>query len=223
MKLVYPEWEKQIVWENGRYPVVALENRACHFRIVQELSEAAAGGDTRFVLSEGEHLLDMGRKAAFVPSPWSMDFSGRAVMTAFYSRIKKETQRPEIWAAAQETSAAVSRMAELLEESFPFPLAYDAEPDLSALMKAIHLQPEKEEGALAERMLAWMELCTELLGTACFFFCGFRGFMPEEELRGLYHTAFLKEYHFVLIENTCPAILQEEDVFTIDEDLCQIF
>ena len=60
MKLVYPEWEKQIVWENGRYPVVALENRACHFRIVQELSEAAAGGDTRFVLSEGEHLLDMG-------------------------------------------------------------------------------------------------------------------------------------------------------------------
>lgn len=89
MKLVYPEWEKQIVWENGRYPVVALENRACHFRIVQELSEAAAGGDTRFVLSEGEHLLDMGRKAAFVPSPWSMDFSGRAVMTAFYSRVKK--------------------------------------------------------------------------------------------------------------------------------------
>lgn len=90
MKLVYPEWEKQIVWENGRYPVVALENRACHFRIVQELSEAAAGGDTRFVLSEGEHLLDMGRKAAFVPSPWSMDFSGRAVMTAFYSRVKKK-------------------------------------------------------------------------------------------------------------------------------------
>lgn len=223
MKLVYPEWEKALTWEGGRFPVVVLENRACHYRIVQELGEAAAGGKTRFVLSEGEEILDFSRQAAFLPSPWSMDFSGRALMTAFYNRIRKDLRQAALYGAAQEAAAAVARLAEAAGENFSFPVTCDEEPELSALLKAVHLRPEAEEGPLPDRMLAYMELSAELLGTACFLFCGFRGFLEREELRALYQTAFLKKFRFVLIENYCPDIVEEEDCFIVDKDLCQIF
>lgn len=223
MKLVYPEWEKALTWEGGRFPLVVLENRRCHFRTVQALSEAVSGGDSRFVLSEGEQILDMAKKAAFLPSPWSMDFNSRALMTAFYSRVKQELRDEARCGMAQETAASVARLAEDIDEALPFAVTYDAEPDMTALLKTLHLRPEAAEGALPERMLAYMELSTELLGTACFLFCGFRGFLEREELRGLYHTAFLKKFHLVLIENYCPDIVEEEDRFIIDEDFCQIF
>lgn len=223
MKLTHPDWEKQMTWEDGRFPLVILENRACHYAVVQELYAEVRGGRGRFVLSEGERLLDAVKSLEVLVSPWDMDFSGRKVMTAFYARLKQALQDGERLAAAQEAVSSAERCAELLGDAFTLPTAYDNAADALVLMKAIHLRPEPPEGSLAEQMLSYMEFCTELLGTACFVFCGFRRFLPEEELHGLYHTAFLKKLHFLLLENTAPGIVEEEEPFIIDEDLCQIF
>lgn len=223
MKLVYPEWEKQLRWEGGRFPLVVLEEPTYHFEIVQELYDGAHGGESRFVLSEGETILDLSRKLAVVPSPWSMDRGSRPLMTALYGRLKKDLAGPELFRTAQEAAAAVARYAGQAGESFAFPLTCDDSPDLLAFLKAVHLRPEEAEGPLAERMLAYMELCTDLLGTACFVFCGFRGYLPESDLRGLYQTAFLKKFHFLLIESHADRIVEEEDRFIVDSDLCQIF
>lgn len=223
MKLVYPEWEKPLVWRDGRFPLVVLEEPDYHFRIVQELCGAAAGAETRFVLSEGERLLDPARALEVVPSPWSLVWDSRRIMTALYGRLKKECLRPELLGPAQEASAAAARLAGRAGDCFSFPVVYEAGGDPLALMKAIHLRPEPEEGPLAERMLAYMTLCTDLLGTACFAFCGFRSCLAEDALRELYRTAFLKHFHFFLLEPACRRIIEAEDGFTVDSDLCQIF
>ena len=223
MKLVHPEWEKQLEWKDGRFPLIVLENRAYHYRMVQALHDQIGGVNGGFVLSEGERILDMSRAAEFIPSPWSMDFSGRKVMSAFYAQIKRIGAEEDLFIPAREADAAIQRYADLVSASLSIPVTWDLDTDMAEIMKAIHLKPEEETETLPGRMLAYMELCTELLGKTCFLFCGFRGFLAEEELRELYKTAFLKKFHLLLIENVGGHIMEEEDVFTVDEDLCQIF
>lgn len=223
MKLVYPDWEKQLVWKDGRFPLVVLENPEYYFRTAEALYLASKGADSRFVLSDGEHLLEPARFLVTVPSPWSMEWDSRRLMTAFYGRIRKAWNRPELLEASREAQAAAARCAEAAAELFSFPLTYEAESDPLVPLKAVRLRPEPEEGPLAERMLSYMDLCTELLGTACFCFCGFRHFLAREALEELYRTAFLKQFCFFLLESSAGYILKEEDGLIVDQDLCQIF
>lgn len=51
--------------------------------------------------------------------------------------------------------------------------------------------------------------------------CG--GRPAEDALRALYRTAFLKHFHFFLLEPSCHRIIEAEERFTVDRDLCQIF
>lgn len=223
MKLVHPEWEKQLEWKDGRFPLVVLENRTYHYQMAQALHDQILGAAGDFVLSEGESILDLGKLAEFIPSPWSMDFASRKIMTAFYTKAKRLGTGEDLFTPLREAEAAIQRYADSLDGAFPIPVVWDMDVDMVSLIKAIHLRPEDEAQTLAERMLAYMELCTELMGTACFIFCGFRGFLEEADLHALYHAAFLKKLRFLLIEQSCSHIMEEEDPFTVDEDLCQIF
>lgn len=223
MKLVYPDWEKQLIWKDGRFPLAVLENPDCYFRIAEELYLASNGADSRFVLSDEGRLLDLSRSLVTVPSPWSMVWDSRKLMTALYSRLKKEWVLPELLGASREAAAAASRCAEAASDLFSFPLIYDEEGDPMAPLKAVRLRPEPEEGPLAERMLSYMNLCTDLLGTECFAFCSFRGFLSRESLQELYRTASLNQFRFFLLESRADYILEEENPLTIDRDLCQIF
>ena len=153
MKLVYPGWETPLVWRDGRFPLVVLEEPDYHFRIVQELCAAAGGADTAFVLSEGERLLDPARSLEVVPSPWSLVWDSRRIMTALYGRLKKECLRPELLGPAQEAAAAAARLAGRAGDCFSFPVVSEAGGDPMALLKALRLRPEPEEGPLAEQML----------------------------------------------------------------------
>lgn len=223
MKLVHPEWEKQLEWKDGRFPLVVLENNGYHYRMVQALHDQISGDRGLFVLSEGERLLDMSRAAEFIPSPWSMDFANRKLMTAFFGKVRQIGEEEGLFGAGREADAAIQRYADQVGDALSVNLTWDIAADMVAIMKAIHLKPAEETDTLAGQMLAYMELCTELLGTSCFIFTGFRGFLEEEELRELYRTAWVKKLHFLLIEPTRGHIIDEEDVFTIDRDLCQIF
>lgn len=158
MKLVYPGWETPLVWRDGRFPLVVLEEPDYHFRIVQELCAAAGGADTAFVLSEGERLLDPARSLEVVLSPWSLVWDSRRIMTALYGRLKKECLRPELLGPAQEAAAAAARLAGRAGDCFSFPVVSEAGGDPMALLKALRLRPEPEEGPLAEQMLAYMTL-----------------------------------------------------------------
>lgn len=222
MKLVYPGWETPLVWRDGRFPLVVLEEPDYHFRIVQELCAAAGGADTAFVPSEGERLLDPARSLEVVPSPWSLVWDSRRIMTALYGRLKRN--------ASGRSCSDRRRRRPPRRPGWPDGRGLLLLPGGQRGRRGPHGSAEGAPpasgaggGPLAEQMLAYMTLCTDLLGTACFVFCGFRSCLAEDALRALYRTAFLKHFHFFLLEPSCHRIIEAEERFTVDRDLCQIF
>ena len=58
MKLVHPEWEKQIVFDFKRVPLVSIENSTYYYQVVEELYQQTEGKEGAFVLSDDGEILD---------------------------------------------------------------------------------------------------------------------------------------------------------------------
>ena len=102
-------------------------------------------------------------------------------------------------------------------------LSYDMDIDLAELFKALHVHIDTEGRSLPEKMLTFMKTWVSLAGDTCFCFNQFRNFLSLEERQLFYQNALEEDLHFFLLEGPCCDIIEEEDVFIIDKDLCQIF
>ena len=49
MKLVHPEWEKQIVFDFKRVPLVSIENSTYYYQVVEELYQQTEGKEGAFI------------------------------------------------------------------------------------------------------------------------------------------------------------------------------
>ena len=91
------------------------------------------------------------------------------------------------------------------------------------MMKAIHLRIDMEGMNLPEQMLSFMKNWNILFGETCFFFHGFRDFLPKEIKESFYNNALEEKLQFILLEGKCYDKIELENLFIIDEDLRQIF
>lgn len=223
MKLVHPDWEKQIRWKEGKIPIISIENGPLLFQTAETLRRQTEGEDGPFLLCDGEEELSLGKYALFCASPWNMDGSEKKLLTAFYKEVKDELAGESWQMKKVELESALLRFAEELRCTSDIDITYDDEADALALLKTIHLKPEAPVGTVEERMLSYMKLARELLPVRCFIFYGFSSFLTGESRHELYRNILSNQFSLLLLEGRCHSIVEEEDRFTIDEDLCQIF
>lgn len=59
MKLVHQDWEKPVIMDNEKVPLISVENPQCLYNTLKELEEESRTGIGNFVLSEGSKILDI--------------------------------------------------------------------------------------------------------------------------------------------------------------------
>ena len=106
---------------------------------------------------------------------------------------------------------------------FCVPVCYDWDPDIKLLFKAVNLQVDEEGLSLVERMVEYMKLCTELIGSALFIFNQFRAYLDDAQLEEFYRTILDEKIPVMLMEGREYDKIKGESWFIIDKDLCQIF
>lgn len=223
MKLVHPDWEKQIEWRGDTIPVLVIENPRYHFQLLETLHQQADGADGPFVLSDKGREYDLAKCVELVLSPWDMAYTGKKLTAAFWARIKGDAQEEIYGDKWREAVSALLRYADELSIHSVLPLIFDLEAEPVSLLKAIRLRLDPENETLAERILSYMDICTELLHTRCFVFSQIHSFLSRREREELYRNVLMKEYHMLLIEGHEYDMLEIEERFIIDADLCQIF
>ncbi len=72
-------------------------------------------------------------------------------------------------------------------------------------------------------LLDFMLIVNKLLDINIFMFIGIRTFFSLEELKEIYKFSFNNKFQLILFEKFLDASLEEEDVFIIDEDSCEIY
>lgn len=69
MKLVHPDWEKPVILDCTKIPLISIENPQCLYHTLKELEEESRTGIGNFVLSRGGTILDMKNSSFLCPVP----------------------------------------------------------------------------------------------------------------------------------------------------------
>lgn len=223
MKLIHPDWEKQITLDGEKVPLISIENPACLYRTLTEIREECLTGKGQFILSEGEKELDMKKHFLPILSPWDMDFNDRKLITRLVSRMTGLAEGESFYQKSNELCSRVVEWMEELAMEMPLPLSYDLDIDIEALLKALHLHIDEAGMGLEERMLTFMKTWNILCGDTGFAFYGFRNLMDRDNRSLFYENGKAENYQFLFLEGPCNDRIEEEDLFIIDKDLCQIF
>lgn len=223
MKLVHPEWEKQIVFDFKRVPLVSIENPTYYYQVVEGLYQQTEGKEGAFVLSDDGEILDFRKHVQLLVSPWTMDFSTTAVTKRLCNRLQEEANSEQHYMQTKEVMQHILRYLQELEQELPIPLTYDWNPDVANLFKAVHVQVDTSDLNVMEKMIEYMKLWTELFGKTCFIFNQFRTYLPKSMRKEFYTCSMEEEIPFLLLEGACHDTIEEESCLIIDEDLCQIF
>lgn len=223
MKLVHPDWEKQIELKGEGVPLISIEDPAALYGILSEMKEEGSLGVGRFVLSEGEKILDMRKRFLLVLHPWDMDMNDRKIITKLVSQMAGTAQGEQFF---QKTGRLGNELVSWMEEvtgEIPLPIAYDLDIDWEGLIKSFHIHLDDGGLMLEERMISFMKIWNHFCGETAFCFYGFRNLLPAERRELFYENAKEEELQFFLLEGPVHDIIQKEDAFIIDKDLCQIF
>lgn len=223
MKLVHPDWEKQLVFGKEKIPILSIENESYLYHTWLGLKEAEQWGTASYTLSEGETVWDMKKKFVLLTSPFDLQFGDRKLMSKLMQQLKGKAYEEDYLEETQDVCSQLLCYVDHLSMAVDAPLSYDLDIDMGELMKALHLHINTEGLSLAEQMLLFMKTWISFMGDTCFCFTQFRNFLPQEVRREFYRNAREEDLSFFLLEGQVCDIMQEEDVFLIDKDLCQIF
>ena len=223
MKLVHPDWEKQILFGTGKVPVISIEEPKYLYDTFCEIYEASQLGTGAFVLSDQGKIWDLKKRLVVIGSPVDMNPNDRKLLTKLFLQLKTAAYEETHMEDTRRICGGLLTYFSHLAAESEADIAYDMDIDLTELCKALHVHIDIEGLTLPEKMLTFMKTWVTLCGDTCFCFNQFRNFLPLESRSLFYRNAMAEGLHFFLLEGPCCDIISEEDMFIIDKDLCQIF
>ncbi len=223
MKLVSPDWERAICPGEGVVPILSIENESYLYETFMALYDAMQQGSTHYVLSVNGKEINMKKSFLLIGSPMDMNPNDRKLLTALYKKLRDMAYDELHLTETTELCGDLARYINHLTMDYDLPLTYEPDIDVTELFKAFHVQVESDGETLAERMLTFMKSWVVLCGDTCFCFSRFRDFLSPEMRQEFYKNAISEDLKFFLLEGVCRDIMEPEDIFIIDKDLCQIF
>jgi CRISPR type II-A-associated protein Csn2 len=110
-----------------------------------------------------------------------------------------------------------------VETHLPYPLDYSLNLDFPQLLKIYGVKIEMQDTELIERVVNYMRLSHQVLGTILFVFVHFRDYFTEEELSRLNEMTRYEQISVLMIENSMRSDDSlNEKWWIVDSDSCII-
>ena len=222
MRLVYPEWEEIIEFQENRIPVVVIEAPKYFRRITGEICDQIRDGEGRFVISENDNEMELKKHAQMILSPFAINTEDGRIVKRIYKQLEEVALEEEL----QETKEVNGRIIEYLYklmDYYNYDLSCDENIDLQMLFKCAGIRPSFDSSDVLQELVEYCELVRDSLGIRLFIICNFRMLLEREELESFYNTIVNKKISILLLENTLNGgKIDCEDVLTIDSDLCEL-
>ena len=132
MKLIHPDWNHQIILDDGASSMISFENPEIFRKYFLELQSQIQGEDGKFVLSQDSEELSFSSNLLLIPSVLSIDMGDKRVQNRLQSTLKAAVISDDLFIRTQEILSLIERYAEEVSEQFPYSIRYN-EPDSSAL------------------------------------------------------------------------------------------
>lgn len=204
--------------------VLVLESQQVFRKFVEDLTLECESPRGAFSLWEGMDALSLSQSSCVITDYFSLDVNSRKLSAALSKWLKAEATAPDMFLRTQQMKACLAEWIDALANACDYPLAYEMEPDLSALFKGFSLRFADDSVGSLEHMMVYLRLCQTYLGLENVFLVNAKRFFSHDELEALYRFAAYEKLRLVLIENVEQRDFPElERVYIVDKDGCEIF
>ncbi len=226
MKLVHPDWNHQIILDDGASSMISFENPEIFRKYFLELQSQIQGEDGKFVLSQDSEELSFSSNLLLIPSVLSIDMGDKRVQNRLQSLLKAAVISDDLFVRTQEIISLIERYAEEVSEQFPYSIRYN-EPDSSALLKLIGFEAEYEYANELDKILEYMNLMHSFCNIPAFVLVGMSMYFTSAEIQMLVDDCRSLKHSILFLEGILPeGFLGEISVsqkLIIDSDGCEIF
>lgn len=223
MKLVHPDFLFQIEFKENKVTNIIIEAPEVFEKFLAEIYEQVLGNEGKWVLSENSIPLDLRKYVEIIINPFDIDINNKKILTKLYDRIKKNANETELYIKWNEMYSNIINVIEALIDDFDYSLEYSDEIELKEFLKLIDLRFSMNSTNSLERLMDYMNLHNEILGTKVFVLVNIKSFYSEERLKYLYEQTFYKKFALLFLENKeYYKHIDDEVRYIIDKDSCII-
>ena len=225
MKLAHPELSFciDLASANGTVPVCVIESPVRWREIQKELLLQCGGDDGRWVLSDHDKEINIGKNVEMLFNPLQLAENQKKLLSTFIKSLAEKAVSETYWRTGQELNSEIQKFFGRLETEYPFDFCINPEVDFTALAKAMGIQIETQYDTDLERLLQYCLMTKELLKTKLVIFWNLRMYFSEEEMALFYAEIRRREWRVLLIEHLLGRKLPEEKWYIIDKDNCEIY
>lgn len=221
MRLMIKDFQYEIEFLENQINVLVIEDPKLFTGILRDVWNQVNGGDGRLLLSENGKEVGFGKTVEVVFNPFQLDINNRKMVSALYKDLS-EAAKDSMLIETAELNADFLRYFDGLIEIYPYPVTYDDQIEVSELFKAFKVRFDDSSDSLAEFVMNYFRMVSQVLGVRLFVFVGVKQYFSREELSFLYQSLFYEKIFLLDIESEQKDILKEEKTVTIDKDQCII-
>lgn len=223
MRLMHPCLLQPIQLTDDRIQVLVIENQNLFAKFVSDLLLQADGMGDSLVLSKNYKPIELSAAMEVILDFFRLSAEQKRIQAKLNAHLKRLAQQ-ELQFETAEILSQIGGYYQKLSELSDFTLTYELSEDVAPLIKlgAIHI--ELDGTSPAERLLDYMDVCSDLCGISCFALVNLKSFLSNDQLELLYKTALYKKLRLLLLESTCRVggLERYEHTLLIDSDMCEL-
>lgn len=224
MMLAHPMFSKIIDFKNEMINILIIENQKFLTQLIEDIINQTNGENGDFVLSEDFIPLDIQKHLEIIIDFFNLDINNKKVLTAIYNKIKKIAYDDENYIKTENFKTEAFNYIETLINQTEYPLILDVQFDISGLLKLFDVKIEINSNTFLEKIIDYMSVLYEFLNRKCIVFVNLMSYLDISEIELLYKEIQYKKYNVLFIENSFKTKIGEyENIYIIDEDMCEIY
>ena len=216
MKLINEDLNNEIVFEENKVNLLVIENKKKFVEFIQEIIKQINGDEGKFSLFDINTELKIHDKIEIIKDIFDLDVNNKKVLHKIYHELEELSVDSEFLLETKTMESNLLKYIYCLIEKYDYPLEIAEGLDLKELFKLLSVKLSLCFSNKVEEILEYIDLVSNVLKKEIFI-------LEKDDIVALYRECFYKKIKLLFAESQKPDIINEEEkLFIIDNDLCEI-
>lgn len=223
MKLINEDLNNEIIFEENKVNLLVVENKKKFMEFIQEIIKQINGNEGKFFLFDKNTELKIYNKVEIIKDIFDLDINNKKILNKIYHELEELSIDSEFLLETKNMESNLLKYIYCLIEKYDYPLEIIEGLDLKEIFKLLSVKLSLCFSNKIEEILEYIDLVSRILKKEIFVLVNFHIFLEKDDIVALCRECFYKKIKLLFVENQKPDIINnEEKLFIIDNDLCEI-
>ena len=221
MKLVHPDFDVQIDFDESKCWCLTIENSSEFFKLTSELFNQSNGGEGSFVLSEDYNEIDIKKNALYIYDYLDQSINDKKIESAINEIVLNELKEGDYLEYLSNINKEFINLNDKILENIDIDVSYDENIDFEKFVKLSKYRIN-DEGTLMSRIVTFVDLMIKVKGCKVLILQNICSVFDENKLSELLHELKYMDINILLVNSYRKYQITDVKEIIIDNDLCVI-